>query len=271
MKTNMSKYSLVAIDLDDTLLNGDLSLSRRSIETINKVKNAGVNVTLATGRMFCSAKKYAQQLGIDIPLITYQGALVKSPCERELVLHRAVPLELARQVIRDIKRYGDFHINVYIDDKLYAEKMTDAGVRYQKISQVKVNTVGDLLKFLKEPPTKVLVSATEEEVDYLLNELKPVYRDDLHVTKSKPYFLEFSHPKANKGDALAVLADRLGVERDRIIAIGDGYNDVEMFEYAGLSIAVGNARDEIKKLADYVTLPNDQDGVAKALEDIILA
>ena len=266
----MSKYRFVAIDLDDTLLNEDLSLSERSIETISRVKDAGVHVTLATGRMFCSAKKYAQQIGIDIPLITYQGALVKSPCEKELVLHRPVPLNIAHDVINDIKKHGDFHVNVYLDDKLYTEKMTEAAVQYQKISQVEMNIVGDLLKFLKEPPTKVLVSATEEEVDYLINELKPIYQKELHVTKSKPYFLEFSHPKANKGDVLEVLVNRLDVEREQIIAIGDSYNDVEMLKYAGMGVVVGNARDEIKKLADYVAPPNVHDGVAKALEDLVL-
>lgn len=266
----MGKYKLVAVDLDDTLLNKEMNITEHAIKVVRQVRERGINITLATGRMFCSAKPYAEQLGINLPLITYQGALVKEMQSSAVLLHHTVPLELAKQLITDIKKKHNYHINVYIDDQLYAEELTPEGQRYQKICRIKMNTVGDMLKFLNKPPTKILVSASEQQVDALMQELKPVYGKQLHVTKSKAYFLEFSHPKANKGEALAMLAGRLGVERDQIMAIGDGYNDVEMLDYAGTGVVVANARDEIKKLADYVTLSNERDGVADVLEKLVL-
>ncbi|MBM7853649.1 Cof subfamily protein (haloacid dehalogenase superfamily) [Desulfohalotomaculum tongense] len=255
--------------MDDTLLDSDLNISPRVIEAVRKVREKGIHITLATGRMFCSAKPYAQKLGINLPLITYQGALVKNALSEEVLLHRPVPLELARRVVAKIKEYR-YHINVYIDDTLYVEKITPEAEIYARISGIKAHPVGDLLQFLQQPPTKVLAVASEREIDELQREVKPLFGEQLHITKSKPQFLEFSHPRATKGDALAMLAEHFGVQRHQVMAIGDGDNDVEMLRYAGMGVVVGNAREEIKALAGYVAPSNDEDGVAEALEKLVL-
>lgn len=265
----MNKYKLIAVDMDDTLLDNKLRISERSIEAVRKVRASGINITLATGRMFCSVKPYAEQLGINLPLITYQGALVKNALSEEVLLHKAVPLNLARQVITSVKEYG-YHINVYINDKLYVEKITPEGEHYSEICGIELNAVGDLLGFLQHPPTKVLIISSEEKIDQLQNDMKPIYGEQLHITKSKPHFLEFSHPEATKGHALAMLANYFGVQREQVMAIGDGYNDVEMLEFAGMGVVVGNARDEIKALADYVAPSNEEEGVAEVLEKLVL-
>lgn len=262
-------YKLIAVDMDDTLLDSSLNISERVMEAVRKVREKGIHITLATGRMFRSAKPYAEKLGINVPLITYQGALVKNALSEEVLMHRPVPLDLARQVVAVIKEYG-YHINLYVNDNLYVEKMTPEAELYQKISRIKAHPVGDLLEFIQEPPTKVLAVADEQKIDVLLREVKPLFGSQLHITKSKPQFLEFSHPRATKGDALAMLAEQIGAGQHEVMAIGDGYNDVEMLKYAGLGVVVANARDEIKELADYVAPSNDEDGVAYVLEKFVL-
>lgn len=266
-------YRLVALDLDDTLLDKNLCVSEENRVAIRLAQEAGVHVTLATGRMYRSALPFARELDIEEPLITYQGALVKHAASGEVIYHRPVPLDLAVDVLKRIGRYG-YHVNIYLDDELYVAEHNEESRRYSALSRVPVQAVGDLLEFLnreKKDPTKVLVVSREELLDELARELEPVYRGKLHITKSKPHFLEFSHPEATKGHALRAVADYYGISRQEILAVGDSYNDLEMIEFAGLGAVVGNAREEIRMRADYVAPPSDEGGVAEVIRRFVLA
>lgn len=261
------------MDLDDTLLDKNLQISEENRQALALARRAGVAVTLATGRMYRSALPFAQELEIDAPLITYQGALVKHPVTQEVLLHRPVPLQYALDIIARVNTLG-YHINVYLDDRLYVERHTEEMLLYQSISRVNAEAVGPLIPFLKqagEEPTKVLVIAREEQLDELAGELRSLYGEKLHITKSKPYFLEFSHPGATKGHALASVAAYCGLEPGEVIAVGDSYNDLEMIDWAGLGVVVANARPEIQARADYVTASNEENGVARVVEKFILA
>lgn len=268
----MPEYKLLAVDLDDTLLDKNLRISDETREALARAQRSGVVVTLATGRMFRAALPFAVELKINAPIITYQGALVKHPVTGEVVLHRPVPLDYALDIVDRVNAYG-YHMNIYLDDRLYVARHTEQSRLYQSISRVEAEEVGPLIPFLEragKDPTKVLVIAREEELDALAAQLKPVYGDKLHITKSKPYFLEFSHPAATKGDALAAVAGYYGLEPGQVIAVGDSYNDLEMIEWAGLGVAVANARPEIQARADVVTASNEEGGVARVVERFIL-
>lgn len=265
----MSKFKLIAVDLDDTLLSKDFQLTGRVKEAIAAVRAAGVQFTISTGRMYRSAVPFARELGIDIPLITYQGALVKNSLSGEVLLYRPLPLVYAREIIARIHQLG-YHLNGYLDDRLFVERDTPEGRRYAAIAGVEAEVVGDLLKFLDRDPTKVLTISEEPLLDRLSAELTPLYEGKVHIVKSKPHFLEFSHPQATKGDALAYLAGYFGVKREEIMAVGDSYNDLEMLEYAGLGVVVANAREDVKKRAGYVASAPYGDGVVEALEKFVL-
>jgi len=265
----MSNFKLVAADLDDTLLDDSLRLTGRVKEAIVAVRAAGVQFTISTGRMYRSAVPYARELGLEIPLITYQGALVKNAFSGEVLFYRPLPLVYAKDIIARVHELG-CHLNAYLDDRLYMENDTPEGRKYMRISGVKAEVVGDFLAFLDRDPTKLLAIADEPLLDRLSDELTPLYKGKVHIVKSKPYFLEFSHTQATKGRALAVLAGYFGVKREEIMAIGDSYNDLEMLEYAGLGVVVANARDDVKKKAGYVTSAPNGEGVAEALEKFIL-
>jgi HAD superfamily hydrolase (TIGR01484 family) len=150
------------------------------------------------------------------------------------------------------------------------EQDTLEGRRYSFISGVKPKLVGDLLRVLDRPPIKLLAIAEEPLLDQLSAELRPKYAGRVHISKSKPFFLEFSHPEATKGHALAALAEFYGIKREEVIAIGDSFNDLEMIEYAGLGVMVANAREELKSLADYVTKANNGAGVVEVIEKFVL-
>lgn len=265
----MPRFKLIAVDLDDTLLPEDLRLTDRVKKTIAAVRDAGVQFTLSTGRMYRSAVPYARELGIDIPLITYQGALVKNSLSGEVLLYRPLSLQYAREIVARVHQLG-YHLNGYLDDRLLVEHDTPEGRRYSRISGVKAEVVGDFLEFFKRDPIKMLAISEEPLLDELSAELVPLYEGKVHIAKSKPFFLEFSHPKATKGEALSCLAGRFGINRDEIMAIGDSYNDLEMLDYAGLGVVVANAREDIKQRADYVTTAPYSDGVVEALEKFVL-
>ena len=266
----MSKYKLIAVDLDDTLLDSQRRISQRTIEAIRQVRKKGIHVTFATGRMFCSARPFAQQLNIDLPLITYQGALIKNVLSEEVLLHRTIPLDLAQQVITYLQQ-NNYHINLYIDDDLFVSESNPTGERYARNCRVDLNVVGDLLKFMDVSPTKILAIDSAERIAKLQRQLEKIYSTDvLHLCTSKPEFLEISNPEATKGHALAMLAKLFNVQREEVMAIGDSFNDIEMLEYAGMAVVMDNAHDDIKGLADYVAPSNDQDGVAEVLEKLVL-
>jgi len=262
------KIKLVAVDLDDTLLGPDLAVSARNRQALWRARQQGVRVVPATGRMFRSAQTIALRLGLRDPVIAYQGALVRWPAGEEIA-HLPLPLALAREVLARVAPAG-FHVNVYVDDNLYVAELTEEAKRYAALSGVPVQAVGDLAAFLSRDPTKVLVVAPETELDRLARDLAPHWGDRLTMNKSKPHFLEFSHREATKGRALARLAALFGLRREEVMAIGDGYNDLDMVEYAGIGVVMGNARPEVRARADWVTAANDADGVAEAVERFVL-
>ncbi len=261
---------LVAIDLDDTLLRDDLTISPRTRAAVKAVMERGVAVTLATGRMFRSARPYARQLGFDLPLITYQGALVKNALSGEVVYHRPLAVGAARRVI-EFGRRKKVQVNFYLDDELYVERITPRGAHYAAFARVPCRQVADLEDLLaRGNPLKLLLIEAEPVLDEFAQELREMLGEEAHLTKSKPCYLEVVHPQATKGQALRELARRLGVRREEVMALGDSFNDIEMLEFAGLGVAVANARPEVRRRARWVTLSNNEDGVAVALETFIL-
>lgn len=265
----MAKFRLIAIDIDDTLLNDRIEVSSANRETLQKAMDLGVMVTIATGRMFRSALPVAEKLGIRIPIITYHGALIRDTVTKETLWERPVPLQLAQKVLEEGYRV-DLHMNVYVGDSLFVHRITPEGTGYAKLAEVDINPVGNLLDFLKQSPVKILFIADPDVLDRLNRELQDKFGPALYITKSKPNYLEFMHPKATKKAGLEALAQRYGIHREEIMAIGDSYNDIDMLEYAGMGVAMANAPEKIKEKADYITADNNQDGVAQAVRKFVL-
>ncbi len=260
---------LVALDLDDTLLDSKLAVSPRAGEAIRKAVAQGVTVTIATGRMYRSALPYAKELGLDVPLITYNGALIKSCLSGEVLLHQPIEKKLAKQALALCKERG-WYIQTYVNDELYVEKINQYAEVYSRLSGAPAIAIGDRLYDGEESSSKMLMMSTEEGIIEIYNTFKAVFGNRLSIAISKPTFLEITDPLANKGRALAFLADKLRIKKEEIMAIGDSGNDVDMLKYAGWGVAMGNASAAIKAIARLETLSNDADGVAEAIERYVL-
>ncbi|MFC1951123.1 Cof-type HAD-IIB family hydrolase [Chloroflexota bacterium] len=259
-------YRLLALDLDGTLIGLDLTISARTKNAIAQLLSRGIIVTIATGRMFQSALPYAKELSLSAPLICYEGAMIADPGTKEVLWHKPVPLNLARSAIKIINREG-LHINAYLDDELYVESINDKAALYSNISRVTPNAVGDMLDFLHRDPTKLVIVGNPDEIDHINNLLNEEFKGSLYITKSYPLFCEVAHPECNKGNALAMLTDQLGISQSEVVAIGDNPNDIQMIKWAGLGIAMSNGTDEAKAAADWVTGNREEDGVVQAIEE----
>ncbi|OEG00117.1 hypothetical protein BHF71_06215 [Vulcanibacillus modesticaldus] len=266
------RYKLVAIDLDDTLLADDLKISPQTIKAIQESVKKGVIVTLATGRMYQSAVKYAKQIELNVPIITYQGAYVKNVLDDEVLYQRFLPSDIAIDIIKKLKVKNKV-IQVYLNDELYVEAEHEYIINYSKASGVNYHIVDDLIELInqsKEDPIKVLTIDEPKEIKKMLEEFNQIFQKEINITISKPFFLEFTHKEATKGQAIKYLANLKGINLEEVIAIGDSYNDKDMIEIAGLGVAMSNGNPDIKKIADYVTKTNNDHGVWEVLQKFIL-
>lgn len=260
-------YKMVAIDLDDTLLNKEHQVSRRNKDVIQKLTKQGIKVIIATGRMYVSALPFTQKLGLKGPVITYNGAYIKDNGSGNILYHQPIKEEMARQILSFAEK-ENLHINLYQNDKLYVAERNENARLYEEIAGIEAIEVGSLLKFIKGDVTKLLIIIHDYEKKlYYLKKLQEEY-PGLNITESKKIYIEFMAQDISKGKALKNLAGQLNFKKEEIVAIGDGWNDREMISWSGFGIAMGEAAEGVKEVADMVAPPHDEDGVAVALSKV---
>lgn len=262
-------YKLIAVDLDGTLLTDNLEVAPETVEAVQQAVKAGTIVTIATGRMLASAKQFAKQLEIDVPIIAYQGATIQDLYTEEILYERLISPEISKKVIEFAKE-NNVHLQVYKNDQLYGPVENDILVTYAEKTKVSYFVEPDLFKLAEDGLTKAIFVDEPHVLAPLQEELANLLGETAHITKSTPRFLEVTHPEANKGHALSHLAQSLGIDPSQTIGIGDNFNDKELITTAGLGVAMENAVDELKNLADYTTLSNNDQGVKHVIEKFVL-
>jgi len=220
---------------------------------------------LVTGRMFQAVRPYALEAGLDDPVVCYQGAVVAEPRTGKWLRHEPIPLELARETIAALRDEG-FGLNCYVDDELYVAEITPGARQYADFQNIELHPVGDLLEWLDEPPTKLVVIDDPAVLDGLKQRMIDRFDGRLYISTSLPYFLEFASPDVTKAAGLDFVAEHLGFARERTVAFGDGENDIELVDWAAFGVAVENAHDRVKELADLICPPVTEEGVAQVLE-----
>jgi hypothetical protein len=240
-------------------------LRPRTRAAIAAIRAAGIHFVLVTGRMFQAVRPYALEAGLDDPVVCYQGAVVAEPVSGRWLRHIPIPLELARKTIAAVNEEG-FGLNCYVDDELYVAEVTPEARRYADFQHLQLHAVGDLLEWLQEPPTKLVVIDDPVVLDGLKQRMLARFDGRLYISKSLPYFLEFASPDVTKAAGLDFLSEHLGFTWEGTVAFGDGENDVELIEWAGYGVAVANAHERVKEAADFVCPPVDEEGVTQVLE-----
>jgi Cof subfamily protein (haloacid dehalogenase superfamily) len=224
-------------------------------------------VIVVTGRMVQSVRRFLEPADLDEPVICYQGAVV-ADANGKWLRHEPIPLELAREAISLVAGVGQ-GLNVYVDDELYVDHVTQGSREYAGFQHLTIHEVGNLLAWLEEPPTKLVCVGDPAELDRAEARMKAHFDDRLYISKSLPYFLEFAAAGVTKGAGLDFLSAHMGFTRERTIAFGDGENDVELVEWAGFGIAVENAHPRVKAVADWICPSAEEEGVAQVLEALL--
>lgn len=265
-------YKLIAIDMDGTLLKNDRTISEKTIAVIKKASSMGVRIVLATGRPLNGIKPYLKALDLiheNDYAITYNGAVVQNTKTEQVV---------AKQFMEFADVYDLYGLSQKL--KLNIHAFTPTGCITPKNNcytqlEAEVNSIPlDIVDFSSlSNDTEIIKMLMVEDPPILEAALTSIPKEFHHrytIVKSAPYFLEFLHKTVNKGVGVELLAKKLSILPEEIICIGDAGNDVHMIQFAGLGVAMGNAFNEVKALADYVTLTNEEDGVAHVIEKFIL-
>jgi Cof subfamily protein (haloacid dehalogenase superfamily) len=261
----------IATDLDGTILDGvTFRPSARTISAVRAAEACGIHVILATGRMFQSARRIADEIGVHGPIICYQGGLVAESDTGEVLQHTPLQVDLAVAILHALGPHART-TNAYVDDELYVTEANPEAIRYAEIAGVDMHVVGDLASWLTQPTTKLVTVGEASWLDPLRDEMQERFRDRAFVAKSLPIFLEFAAADVSKSAAMAFLGRRLGFTAAECVSFGDGENDRDLLSWAGLGVCVANASDRLKSEADWVVPPVTADGVAQFIEQVVAA
>lgn len=260
---------LAAFDLDGTLLNSNHKVSCENLKALHQLIANETLVVLVSGRMHQSMKPISDLIGLENPIISYNGGMVKDVVTENVLYHTPVPAEDANAIIRDCKEQN-LHLNFCLNDELYVAKRNEWSELYEVRTGVSATEVGDLQKLSGEKPTKLLIIHPPEKLQTLLEQFKSIYTGRLYVTQTQPEYIEFMNPEVSKGRALTALVERLDIPLKETVAFGDSFNDESLLKTAGFGIAMRNAVQQVKNCADYITSSNDKNGVAEAISELIL-
>ncbi|PSN19501.1 Cof-type HAD-IIB family hydrolase [filamentous cyanobacterium CCP5] len=271
---------LLVLDIDGTIAGVSNQISPGVLAAIQAVQARGIQVAIATGRMYQSALRFHRAVESPLPLMAYQGAYIKDPRSQTLYRHSPLPRQMAMALLTylaPLEADQALSIHLYIDDELHVRAIIDDTEAYAARSGIRPKAVGDLSQMLQLAPqretTKLLALSPDTElIADLIARLNQRYRpEELYLTRSVETFFEATHPLANKGAAVRYLAEELlDLRRDQVMAIGDNFNDVEMLRYAGLGVAMGDAPAEVCAVADWVAPSVEADGVAAAIAEYLL-
>ena len=262
---------LFVTDIDGTLLPaGTGKVPAKNIEAVQKMLAAGVKVVIATGRMYRAALPIAAQLGVSVPIISYNGALIKSSAG-ELIHAQYMDAAVVLGLIKFFEE-GGHYIQSYSDDKLYVperNKFVDFYEQSQKVSALEVGWDG-LREHARDVPKLLSISDNPDELADVMSATKKIFGDKLEVTRSHPMFAEFMAGGVSKAGAIKVLADKFKIANEEILAIGDSENDLQMITSVGCGVAMGNAVSAVKAAVNRITDTCENDGFAKAVYDYVL-
>jgi Cof subfamily protein (haloacid dehalogenase superfamily) len=261
---------LLALDLDGTLVEPRKPVRAAVIEAVKRAIAAGVRTTIVTGRMYVGAKPFADVLELDGPIVCYQGAVIADARTGRFEREVALPFAVAR-TIYDVAKANGYHMQFYRDDRFYVEENNQYAQLYARTSGTEPIVVPSLLEaFAGHDSTKVNIVTDIAKSPAAFELMQRTVGDIAYVTRSNPEFVEMLDPRVDKGVALRIIAERANVPLDRVMAIGDSYNDLPFLRVAGFAVAMGSAPDELKAEADAIVGDVEHDGVAEAIERFVL-
>ena len=264
------EIKLVAVDMDGTLLNRQKLVSAKNKEAINKAIEKGVYVTIATGRMPISASYFAKEVGMNCPVISCNGGVVKSLDGNTTIFEAHFPEDIIQALI-EMCYENNWYIRWYIKDTIYVRYVDDNMFpAYKTTKGMNIVGVGDNYKNYLQNVTQLVVCDYGGNIKIAYNKIEEKFGNLIGLQQNTGYTMDITPAGITKSVGLRKLAEYLNISQEEIMAAGDGDNDLTMIKYAGLGIAMDNAIDEVKNIAQFITKDCDDDGIAYALEKFVL-
>jgi hypothetical protein len=266
-------YKLIALDMDGTLLNSDKQISPENKAAIAAAREQGVVVVLASGRPLNGMKSQLKELGMTSDedyVLSYNASLVQRVKSEEIIRSQIITGKDAKVLAKLAKELG-VHIHAFSQEKglitpessYYTEH--ESTITGMPITVINFEALAD-----DEQILKAMMIDDAELLSAAIKQLPEALYKQFTIVQSAPFFLEFLNPNSNKGVGVKALADHLGITADEVICMGDAGNDWHMIKYAGLGVAMENATDDIKEIANHITVSNNDHGVAKVIEEFVL-
>lgn len=266
-------YKLIALDMDGTLLTSDKSISERTKTAIEKARAQGVKIVLASGRPLAGMQEKLTELGIDGHnefVVFYNGSTVKEIGSGKVIHQAYIDGRRAKQVAKLAKELGLYCHAFSTEHGLITPENNEFTTLESDINQVPITEMAfDSLED-DHPIIKAMIVGEPSKLTQAAKAIPDVLHQEFTIVQSAPFFLEFLNLESNKGVGVKSIADYLGIHADEVICMGDAENDHHMIRYAGLGVAMENAMEQTKAIADYITTSNNDDGVALVIEQYVL-
>lgn len=270
MNPSFSHIQMVAIDCDETLLRSDNTVSEYTKNVLLRLQDKGVRITIATGRMYQTAKPIGMSLRLgNVPMILFSGGLIQELESGHKLFERTVPIDTVQRIWK-VAGQNNWHIQSYVDDRLLCHHQDWQSDLYESQTGAKAEFLGDALYKLSREPNKLIAIDTVENIDTIIEMLTPIVGDTATLVRSQKDFLEMIAPHVSKGNALEQLAQQYDICLDDIVSFGNAENDISMLSKTGYAVAVENAVDHVKSVAHEVCGHHNDDGVAQWIEKHLL-
>lgn len=273
----MNNYKLIVTDMDGTVLGGDHKITEENMRALKEADERGVKVVFATGRFHDSAKEHVTFLEEVMPIVSSNGAIIKHPITNEVLYCNSIDKDISLKIVETLDNL-DLSYQIYTDNEILQKYKTEE--EKIKMQDFIKNTFSDkteiiFKKDLKEDIKDLNIlkfNVMDFERPLLMKEARKEVEkiEGLEVTSSWNDNVEIMNAGSSKGNAVKFLCELLNIDKEEIIAFGDNYNDISMLEYVGMGVAMGNAEEDVKKIASYITDSNIESGVAKAIDDLVL-
>lgn len=266
-------YKLIALDMDGTLLTSDKCISQRTKEAILNARELGVKVVLASGRPLEGMQPKLEELGIkgkDEFVVFFNGSMVKELGSDKIVHQAIISGREAKQVARLANQLG-LHCHAFSTQHGLITPENNEYTRIEsEINKLPVTEMNFEALEDEHPIVKAMIVGEPNKLTEAIRDIPQQYREAFTVVQSAPFFLEFLSLDSNKGVGVQSIAEYLGIQQSEVICMGDAENDHHMIEYAGLGVAMENAMEQTKAIADYITGSNNDDGVAQVIETFVI-
>ena len=264
----MNNYKFIAIDIDGTLLDDEKVLLDETKKDLHLAHKKGVVVCICTGRGYPAARPYVEQIGLNIPLILYNGSRVRMSNDDTILYNQIIDHNVAKAVYELINKHNGTCC-FWKEDTLYFNKNDAYAAYYEILTKIKPNFIDEVNDELFTNINKFIWFGDSEWLEHVQNVILKGFQG-VDYFKSQPKLLEIVPPNVNKGETLKYLSTSMGIKQSEVIAIGDEENDLSMILYAGLGVAMGNAKESVKANADYITISNNENGVGEVIRKFIL-